>query len=72
MALSLSSCVRPRPIVAQERRMKIFGWIRIVLGVLGIVAKKTKTKKDDVIIEAASGVSEIIENEIKEGQKPEK
>lgn len=70
MALSLSSCVKPQPIVALERKMKVFSWIRIVLAVLGLVAKKTKTKKDDEVIEAASGVSEIIEDEIKESQKP--
>lgn len=46
--------------------MKAFTWIRIVLGFLGIVAKRTKTKKDDEAIGIASGVTEVIANEMKE------
>ena len=40
---------------------KGFKWIRIVLAVLGIVVKETKTKKDDKIVDVATDIENVVE-----------
>ena len=51
---------------------KGFNWIRAILAIVGLVAKETKTTRDDKVVEVAgtvTDVAEAVEDAARKGQE---